>query len=161
MGPAVFAAPEATKDVEEWKESHAVAMPTMAGAGNSNSDRAASDTRAIRNSNASGPSLSAGTRDTWQYPRSAEYGERRYQLEIAAAALFQNTLVCLPTGMGKTLVAAVVMHNFYRWFPAGQVVFLGPTKPIVSQQTAACHKIVALPERETAHLMVSYLFDFF
>ena len=32
-------------------------------------------------------------------------------------ALLTNTLVCLPTGLGKTLIAAVVMHNFCRWFP--------------------------------------------
>lgn len=32
-------------------------------------------------------------------------------------ALLTNTLVCLPTGLGKTLIAAVVMHNFARWFP--------------------------------------------
>ena len=25
--------------------------------------------------------------------------------------------MCLPTGLGKTLIAAVVMHNFARWFP--------------------------------------------
>ena len=32
-------------------------------------------------------------------------------------SLLTNTLVCLPTGLGKTLIAAVVMHNFCRWFP--------------------------------------------
>ena len=34
----------------------------------------------------------------------------------------QNTLVSLPTGLGKTLIAAVVMYNYYRWFPTGKVV---------------------------------------
>lgn len=43
--------------------------------------------------------------------------ERAYQLDIIRTALFNNTLVCLPTGLGKTLIAAVVMHNFTRWFP--------------------------------------------
>ena len=32
-------------------------------------------------------------------------------------ALLQNTLVCLPTGLGKTFIAAVAMYNFFRWFP--------------------------------------------
>jgi ERCC4-related helicase len=36
---------------------------------------------------------------------------------MAACALRANTLVALPTGLGKTFVAAVVMLNFYRWFP--------------------------------------------
>ncbi|NXG36266.1 FANCM protein, partial [Dromaius novaehollandiae] len=47
---------------------------------------------------------------------------RGYQLRMAGAALLANTLVCLPTGLGKTFVAAVVMYNFYRWFPSGKVL---------------------------------------
>lgn len=42
---------------------------------------------------------------------------RQYQFEMARAALKANTLVVLPTGLGKTFVAAVVVLNFYRWFP--------------------------------------------
>lgn len=49
------------------------------------------------------------------YPASVV--ERRYQVDIIKTALLHNTLVTLPTGLGKTLVAAVVMHNFSRWFP--------------------------------------------
>jgi hypothetical protein len=49
------------------------------------------------------------------YPCDLEV--REYQFNVTATALFHNTLVCLPTGLGKTLVAAVVMYNFYRWFP--------------------------------------------
>lgn len=49
------------------------------------------------------------------YPK--EVPERKYQIEIIQSALLHNTLVCLPTGLGKTLIAAVVMHNFARWFP--------------------------------------------
>ena len=52
---------------------------------------------------------------TWVYP--AGVSERGYQLSIIRTALLNNTLVCLPTGLGKTLIAAVVMHNFSRWFP--------------------------------------------
>lgn len=46
---------------------------------------------------------------------------RDYQLSIAEKALFSNTLVALPTGLGKTLIAAVVMYNYFRWFPEGSV----------------------------------------
>lgn len=51
----------------------------------------------------------------WIYPHGTP--AREYQLEMIQAALLQNTLVCLPTGLGKTLIAAVVMYNFSRWFP--------------------------------------------
>ncbi|NXX84554.1 FANCM protein, partial [Urocolius indicus] len=57
----------------------------------------------------------------WIYPTN--YPVRGYQLRVARAALLDNTLVCLPTGLGKTFVAAVVMYNFYRWFPSGKYYF--------------------------------------
>ncbi len=44
---------------------------------------------------------------------------RQYQLSITKTALFTNTIVALPTGLGKTLIAAVVMYNYFRWFPTG------------------------------------------
>lgn len=47
--------------------------------------------------------------------------ERGYQLSIIRTALLNNTLVCLPTGLGKTLIAAVVMYNFTRWFPEARL----------------------------------------
>jgi ERCC4-related helicase len=98
------------------------------------------------------PRLDERTRNTWEYPASEAYPDREYQLEIAAAALFQNTLVALPTGLGKTHIAAVVMYNFYRWFPRGQVVFLAPTRPLVTQQIEACYHIVGIPVADTAQM---------
>ena len=47
---------------------------------------------------------------------------RDYQLNITRTALFSNTLVALPTGLGKTLIAAVVMYNYFRWFPEGRIM---------------------------------------
>ncbi|XP_015282137.1 PREDICTED: Fanconi anemia group M protein [Gekko japonicus] len=78
--------------------------------------------------------------------------ERGYQVRAARAALEANTLLCLPTGLGKTLVAAVVLHNFYRWFPAGRAVFLAPTKPLVAQQRDACARLLRLPRRAMAQM---------
>jgi hypothetical protein len=52
---------------------------------------------------------------TWLYP--AVPPPREYQFHIAWTATLHNTLACLPTGLGKTLIAAVVMYNYYRWFP--------------------------------------------
>ncbi|KAF4137151.1 PHD-zinc-finger like domain [Phytophthora infestans] len=84
------------------------------------------------------------------YPTN--YAIRDYQLAIAEKALYHNTLVSLPTGLGKTLVAAVVMYNFYRWFPTGKIVFMAPTKPLVAQQIKACHEIMGIPLSDTAEL---------
>ncbi|KAA0172092.1 hypothetical protein FNF27_06127 [Cafeteria roenbergensis] len=92
---------------------------------------------------------------TWVFPAHPEYPEREYQLAIAGRALFENTLVSLPTGLGKTFIAAVVMHNYRRWFPSGKVVFMAPTRPLVAQQVEACHKIVGIPAEDTAQMQGS------
>ena len=89
----------------------------------------------------------AETGEQWIYP--INYPIRDYQFNIVQKCLFRNTLVCLPTGLGKTFIAAVVMFNFYRWYPAGRVVFLAPTKPLVAQQIEACHNVMGIPQ---AHL---------
>ena len=99
----------------------------------------------------SGPiSIDTTTSKDWIYPTN--YPIRDYQLDISRRALFENTLVSLPTGLGKTLIAAVVMYNFYRWFPDGKVVFCAPTRPLVSQQIEACYNIMGIPIRDTAEI---------
>lgn len=50
----------------------------------------------------------------WVYPDFERREVREYQFKISKTALFHNTLVSLPTGMGKTLIAATVMLNMYR-----------------------------------------------
>lgn len=32
--------------------------------------------------------------------------------------------MALPTGLGKTLIAAVVMYNYFRWFPDGNLLLV-------------------------------------
>lgn len=87
---------------------------------------------------------------TWIYPVDDRYPKRLYQLEIATTAVAHNTLVSLPTGLGKTLIASVVLYNYYRWFPTGKIIFLAPTLPLVNQQAEACYKIMGIPELDTA-----------
>ncbi|KAK6116697.1 hypothetical protein DH2020_049579 [Rehmannia glutinosa] len=87
---------------------------------------------------------------TWIYP--VNFPGRDYQFSITRTALFSNTLVVLPTGLGKTLIAAVVMYNFFRWFPEGKIVFAAPSRPLVMQQIEACHNIVGIPQEWTIDL---------
>jgi superfamily II RNA helicase len=82
----------------------------------------------------------------WIYPDNMP--TRSYQYEIVQQCLHKNTMVVLPTGLGKTFIAAVVMLNFYRWYPKGKVIFMAPTKPLVSQQAEACHKTVGIPKHD-------------
>ncbi|XP_075874046.1 Fanconi anemia group M protein [Nelusetta ayraudi] len=96
------------------------------------------------------PGFDSSSAKVWIYPTN--YPIRDYQLKISGAALFQNTLVCLPTGLGKTFIAAVVMYNFYRWYPSGKIVFMAPTKPLVAQQIEACYKVMGIPQTHMAEL---------
>ena len=50
----------------------------------------------------------------WLFPVTPGFEPREYQLAIVKRALFENTLVSLPTGLGKTFIAAVVMANYFR-----------------------------------------------
>jgi ATP-dependent DNA helicase MPH1 len=47
----------------------------------------------------------------WVYPVDNDHPKRDYQHNIVRNCLFDNTLVALPTGLGKTLIAGVVMLN--------------------------------------------------
>lgn len=46
---------------------------------------------------------------TWIYPLNKP--KRDYQYNIVKKCLLENTLVALPTGLGKTFIAGVVMLN--------------------------------------------------
>lgn len=96
------------------------------------------------------PGFDVGTGNRWIYPTN--YPVRDYQFNIVQQALFQNTLVTLPTGLGKTFIAAVVMYNFYRWYPQGKIIFMAPTKPLVAQQIDACYNIMGIPRQDTAEM---------
>ncbi|KAM7279588.1 hypothetical protein ACFE04_006722 [Oxalis oulophora] len=91
--------------------------------------------------------IDAEAAKTWIYPVNIPL--RDYQFAITKTALFSNTLVALPTGLGKTLIAAVVMFNYFRWFPNGKIVFAAPSRPLVIQQIEACHNIVGIPQEWT------------
>lgn len=87
---------------------------------------------------------------TYIYPTN--YPVREYQFDIVKSALLNNALVVLPTGLGKTFIAAVVMYNFYRWYPQGKLIFMAPTKPLVAQQIEACYNIMGIPQADTAEM---------
>ncbi|KAI0409624.1 type III restriction enzyme [Xylaria palmicola] len=88
---------------------------------------------------------------TWIYPTNLG-PTRDYQFSIVKNGLFNNTLVALPTGLGKTFIAATIMLNYYRWMKTARLVFVAPTKPLVSQQVGACFHIAGIPRSQTTLL---------
>ncbi|MEF8880771.1 MAG: helicase-related protein, partial [Candidatus Nanohaloarchaea archaeon] len=68
---------------------------------------------------------------------------RTYQEVIAASACDQNTLVVLPTGLGKTVIAAMVGSQK---LPEGKTLFLAPTKPLVQQHEKSFKDFIEMPK---------------
>ncbi|KAJ5758898.1 ATP-dependent DNA helicase mph1 [Penicillium odoratum] len=89
--------------------------------------------------------------NTWWYPTNLGT-TRDYQYNITQKGLFHNLLVALPTGLGKTFIAATVMLNWFRWTKDAQIIFVAPTKPLVSQQVSACLDIAGIPRSQTTML---------
>jgi Fanconi anemia group M protein len=58
---------------------------------------------------------------------------RDYQQKIFDAAKEKNTLVVLPTGLGKTLIALMLTIERIKQFPGSKILFLAPTRPLVEQ----------------------------
>ena len=95
--------------------------------------------------------LDRDSMETWVYPTNLGT-IRDYQFSIVAKGLYHNMLVALPTGLGKTFIAATIMLNWYRWTKNAQIVFAAPTRPLVSQQIKACFEIAGIPRSDTTML---------
>jgi len=68
--------------------------------------------------------------------------QRLYQLALAGEAIKRSSLIVLPTGLGKTVVALLVMVSR---FPKGKVLLLSPTKPLVEQHAAFFKEVLNIP----------------
>lgn len=73
---------------------------------------------------------------------------REYQEQMASSALAKgSTLVVLPTGLGKTLIAFLVAQEKLQ---SGPVLFCAPTKPLAAQHEAEARRLLDLDEGEIA-----------
>jgi len=77
---------------------------------------------------------------------SAGFQAREYQKRIAEVAASTNTLVVLPTGLGKTIIAIMVAAQMLERHPGSKVMVLAPTRPLVLQHLRAFGAELKLPE---------------
>ncbi len=75
--------------------------------------------------------------------KAMEY--REYQIKIAERCLKGNTLVVLPTGLGKTNIALLAICTLFAKNKDCKVLFLAPTKPLVAQHKKTFEKITKIP----------------
>ena len=77
---------------------------------------------------------------------------REYQKKIAQTAISTNTLVVLPTGLGKTMIAMMVASSLLQADPEAKVMVLAPTRPLVLQHYRTFTDGLAMPEGQLAAL---------
>ena len=77
-----------------------------------------------------------------------EFIERRmYQLQLAGSAKDRHTLVCLPTGLGKTTVSLLVTAERLADV-GGKSLLLAPTKPLVQQHADFYREALQIPDTD-------------
>ena len=74
---------------------------------------------------------------------------REYQVNMAKKATERNTLIVLPTGLGKTTIALLTVAELLRRDSEWKVLFLAPTKPLVEQHYRYFRDHLLLDSRET------------
>jgi ERCC4-related helicase len=75
---------------------------------------------------------------------------RLYQEKIFAKAALYNTLVVLPTGLGKTMIAVMLAIQRLHQYPESKILIVAPTKPLVQQHETTFRKLISLPEEQLA-----------
>lgn len=71
--------------------------------------------------------------------KSQTVEKRLFQLDLAAIALKDSSLVVVPTGLGKTVIALMVL---LARLDKGKVLFLAPTKPLVEQHASFLRNVL-------------------
>ena len=72
------------------------------------------------------------------YPniKSNKIEYRKYQINLAESSYKENTLLVLPTGLGKTIIALILISKIIKNTKKDEkILFLAPTKPLVLQHS--------------------------
>ena len=69
-----------------------------------------------------------------------DFKPRLYQETILATAAVNNSLVVLPTGMGKSLIFVMLAVQRLNSYPKSKILILAPTKPLCEQHVQSCRK---------------------
>jgi ERCC4-related helicase len=77
---------------------------------------------------------------------ASRFEPREYQKRIAETAASTNTLVVLPTGLGKTNIAILVAAKVLNNRPGSKIVILAPTRPLVLQHCRTFKAELNLPD---------------
>jgi len=77
-----------------------------------------------------------------------DFTPRLYQQTILGTAASHNTLVVLPTGLGKTAIAFLLAAQRLSHYPNSKILMLAPTKPLCEQHQETMKKHLEIPEEK-------------
>lgn len=80
-----------------------------------------------------------------EFVKTDSLEHREYQHNIANSAAKASTLVVLPTGLGKTIVAVLVIAKELKK-KNNKILFLSPTKPLVNQHAQFLKKVLKIDD---------------
>jgi ERCC4-related helicase len=75
---------------------------------------------------------------------------RTYQSNISQSAFNRNTLVILPTALGKTIISLLVCANTLYNYKDKRVLIMAPTRPLVIQHMNSFFSVLKMLEDQTA-----------
>ena len=79
---------------------------------------------------------------------------RKYQVDIARKCAHANSLVVIPTGLGKTIISLLVVAEVLESFPTGsKVLMLAPTRPLITQHHESFQDFLNIPSEKMIELM--------
>ncbi len=81
---------------------------------------------------------------------------REYQVRIAESSLGRNTLVVLPTALGKTVIAGYVAAYYLYNYPWKKVLMMAPTRPLVHQHYQRILELLKIKPSEAKILTGQY-----
>ncbi len=67
---------------------------------------------------------------------------RQYQKNIINRCKGRNSLIVLPTGLGKTIIGVLLIGKTLEKYPESKIIILAPTRPLVSQHKASCEEFL-------------------
>jgi Fanconi anemia group M protein len=73
---------------------------------------------------------------------------RLYQQTILDTAVKKNTLVVLPTGLGKTNIAVLLAASRLNNYPGSKILIIAPTRPLCDQHVESMRRHLEVEEAE-------------
>ncbi|MBD3256258.1 MAG: DEAD/DEAH box helicase [Candidatus Lokiarchaeota archaeon] len=84
-----------------------------------------------------------------EYIKADSIQSRQYQIAIAEKCVGKNSLVVLPTGLGKTIIAVLVAAKTLELFPPdSKIVIMAPTRPLINQHYESFLNFLTISEDE-------------